>query len=162
VNKAIFFDRDGVLNELVKRNNEFVSPQKIIDFKINLNAKELIKKARKKNYICICISNQPDVSRNLMSKKELDLMTENLLNTLDLDDIFYCLHDDSDNCECRKPKIGLFKKAINKWDIDISKSIFIGDTWRDYEAGNTLGIKTIIIKKKLDVCLFDDEIKDLQ
>ena len=64
---------------------------------------------------------------------------------LKLDDILVCYHDDSDNCECRKPKPGLLLEASKKWDIDLKKSYMIGDRCKDIEAGKRAGCKTIFI-----------------
>ena len=65
-----------------------------------------------------------------------------------MDDIFVCYHDDKDNCNCRKPKPGLLLQAIKKWNVDFKKSFIIGDRWRDIQAGEKIGCKTIFIDYK--------------
>jgi D-glycero-D-manno-heptose 1,7-bisphosphate phosphatase len=147
-NKSIFFDRDGVLNKLVKRNNGYYSPRLFKEFKIYTEAFELIQNLKKLGYLSICISNQPDIARKKMKREELDLMSKKLISELHINDIYYCMHDDKDKCNCRKPGIGLFTEAIKEWDIDIERSIFVGDTWRDALAGKNLEIKTLIIEKE--------------
>ena len=143
--KVAFFDRDGVLNRLVKRDGSYYSPQKFNECVIVEPLIDFIKQVRIKGYLTICISNQPDIRRLKMEIEELNKMTNELMNKYEFDDFYYCLHDDDDECSCRKPKIGLFQKAILKWDIDISKSFYLGDTWRDEQAGKNLGIRTFMI-----------------
>ena len=63
-----------------------------------------------------------------------------------LDDFFVCYHDDEDNCECRKPKPGLLLQASKKWDVNLKKSFIIGDRWRDIQAGEKVGCKTIFLE----------------
>jgi len=165
MNKAIFFDRDGVLNELVERNGGFYSPRKLSDFKIINNAAKVTKKTNLLGFVNIVISNQPDVSRGHMSKKELEKMTDRLSNKLSLDDFFYCIHDDSDLCNCRKPAAGLLEQAIKKWDIDLKKSLLIGDTWKDAEAANKVNVKCLLLDRvyNLDYKKVEriDDLKDI-
>ena len=99
---AIFFDRDGVLNDLVNRDGGLYSPQNFTDFKIADNALEITKFTSSKGFLNIVLSNQPDISRGTLMMDELNQMTELLLNKLVIDEVFYCKHDDSDKCKCRK------------------------------------------------------------
>ena len=143
--KVAFFDRDGVLNHLVRREGSYYSPQKFNEFTIVRPLLGFVKKVKSKGYLTICISNQPDIKRLRMEIDELDKMTKELMDNYKFDDILYCLHDDDDDCSCRKPKIGLFQKAVLKWNIDLKKSFYVGDTWRDEEAGKNLGLTTFMI-----------------
>ena len=72
-------------------------------------------------------------------------MNEYLKKELNLDDIFVCFHDDHDKCECRKPNPGLIFEAAKKWNVKLNKSYMIGDRWKDIDAGNRSGCKTIFI-----------------
>ena len=146
--KAAFFDRDGVLNKLVERDNGFYSPRVFSQFKIILNSIEVTNYTKSKGYLNIVISNQPDIARNLLPKTELEKMTNVLCNKLIIDDVFYCFHDDIDNCKCRKPRIGLFISAKSKWDIDFKNSFFIGDTEKDYNAAKKINIPFYLINYK--------------
>ena len=67
-----------------------------------------------------------------------------------IDEIFVCKHDKKDRCMCRKPKNGMLKSAAKKWNIDFKKSFLIGDRWKDIEAGNSVGCKTIYIDYNYD------------
>ena len=145
--KAIFLDRDGVLNELVYRNQGFFSPRKLSDFKITIDSKDFTKYTSSLGYLNIVISNQPDISRGLLSENILDEMTNLLHYNLLIDDVFYCVHDNKDNCKCRKPLAGLIFDAVKKWDIDINQSYFIGDSWKDIEAAKNADVSYFLLDR---------------
>lgn len=145
--KAVFFDRDGVLNHLVQRDGSFYSPQIFEDFHIVDEAKEVVKRVHKMGFLAIVVSNQPDISRGKLKQSELDKMTEMVLKILSMDDVFYCTHDDNDDTGCRKPAPGLFFTAQKKYNIDFNKSFMIGDTWKDVEAAKNAGISMILLRR---------------
>ena len=153
--KAIFFDRDGVLNELVLRDGSFYSPQKIENFRIVSEAKEVVNRVHKMGFLAIVVSNQPDISRGKLKQSELDKMTDMLYEKLSIDDVFYCTHDDSNDTGCRKPAPGLFYSAQEKYNIDFNKSFMIGDTWKDVEAAKNAGISMILLDKN-----YNQDLKD--
>ena len=153
--KAVFFDRDGVLNRLVIRNGAYYSPQKIEDFKIKKDAIQVIKDVQKLGYLTIVVSNQPDIARGKMKQSELNKMTALLYDELNVDDVLYCTHDDNDNCNCRKPKPGLILSAQEKCKIDLSKSFMIGDTWKDVYAAKNCGLKMVLINKEYNANIED-------
>ena len=144
---AIFYDRDGVLNQLVNRDQGQYSPQRFIDFKISNNAKEITKYTSSLGFLNIVISNQPEISRGTLAISELNKMTSELYKKLVIDDVYYCKHDDRDNCDCRKPLPGLILKASEKWKIDLNKSYFIGDSWKDIEAAKKASVKSFLIDR---------------
>jgi D-glycero-D-manno-heptose 1,7-bisphosphate phosphatase len=143
--RAIFFDRDGVLNELVSRDGSFYSPQTFKDFHIVDEAKEVVSHVQNMGYLTIVISNQPDISRGKLKQSELDKMTTMLINKLNIDDIFYCTHDDHNDIGCRKPAPGLFFNAQKRHNINFNESFMIGDTWKDVEAAKNAGIAKMIL-----------------
>lgn len=145
--KAVFFDRDGVLNYLVKRDNSFYSPQNFEDFQLVDNASEVVNRIHKMGFLAIVISNQPDISRGKLEQSDLNKMTDLLFEKLNIDDAFYCIHDDDNDPGCRKPAPGLFFTAQKKYNIDFNKSFMIGDTWKDVEAAKNAGIPMILIGK---------------
>lgn len=147
MNKAIFFDRDGVLNELVKRDGGFYSPQSFDQFIVLGAANNVINKLRERGFLCIVVSNQPDISRGYLNNTELNRMTKVLFDDLKLDDVFYCTHDDSDSCNCRKPAPGLLIQAAKKWTIDLQDSYMIGDTWKDAEAAENANVKFLLLNR---------------
>lgn len=147
MNRAVFFDRDGVLNNLVFRDGKYYSPRNINKFKLFNDAEEVIYTIRDKGYLAIIVSNQPDIARGYLKKSVLDEMTKLLFDKLSVDDVFYCMHDDPDVEECRKPAPGLIIKAQKKWGIDLNQSLMVGDTEKDQGAAKNAGVKFILISR---------------
>ena len=143
--KAIFLDRDGVINKVIIKRGLPFSPLSFDLLEILPSIKESILRLKKLNFVCLVVTNQPDVSRKKIEKKTVIKMNNYLKDEIKLDDIFVCYHDDHDYCKCRKPKPGLLLEASKKWDIDLKKSYMIGDRWKDIEAGRCVGCKTIFI-----------------
>ena len=146
--KSVFLDRDGVINKAYIKDGLPQSPNSLNELKILPGVKESIIKLKKLNFICLMVTNQPNVSRKKIDKNSVIQMNNFLKNEIALDDIFVCYHDDSDNCNCRKPKPGLLLQAGKKWDVDFKKSFMIGDRWRDIQAGEKVGCKTIFLDYK--------------
>ena len=148
-NKAIFLDRDGVINN--DTGHYYI--YKPEDFKINNGIINLLKKFQKENYFLIIISNQGGISKGIYSKEDVKKVHEYLKiilakNDVFLKEIYYCPHHDTiENCICRKPNSLLLEKAIARFNIDIQLSYFIGDSERDIIAGKKVGLKTIKIEK---------------
>ncbi len=159
MNKAIFLDRDGVINQAYIANRKPYPPKNINELKILPFIPEALLMLSKAGYKLITITNQPDVIRGTICKKEVDAIHQALLQTLVLDAIFTCFHDDHQNCNCRKPLPGLIFTAANIYNIDLKKSYVIGDRWKDIEAGHQAGCTTFFIdyqynEKKPDFCAF--------
>lgn len=143
--RAIFFDRDGVLNDVIVDGEGIRSPRALGEFRIKEGAREVVQRVKERGYLAIVVTNQPEVKRNLLDKDELDCMHAALKKELGVDDVLVCLHDNDDGCACRKPKPGMLLDAARKWNIDLSQSFIVGDTWRDVGAGEAAGVKTILI-----------------
>tara|TARA_B110000014_G_C20126596_1_gene600836 strand:+ start:3604 stop:4089 length:486 start_codon:yes stop_codon:yes gene_type:complete len=145
-NKAVFLDRDGVINK--KRIDHVKS---VDEFKIFSNVGDAIKLLRDKGYLVIIITNQSVIGRNIISEKKLDEIHIELKNYLKqsntyVDSIYYCPHIPEQNCDCRKPKPGLLIKAGNDFGIDLEKSYFIGDSVSDLNAAKEAKCKGILLK----------------
>jgi|TARA_B100001964_G_scaffold223234_1_gene268935 D-glycero-D-manno-heptose 1,7-bisphosphate phosphatase len=143
--KAVFLDRDGVINKAFIKDGKPTSPNSLDELEILPGVKESILKLKKLNFICLVVTNQPDVPRGKINKNNVIKINNFLKKKIELDDIFVCYHDDKDNCNCRKPKPGLLLQASKKWNVDFKKSFMIGDRWRDIQAGEEVGCKTIYL-----------------
>ncbi len=143
-NKAVFLDRDGVIN---KEQGNYVTH--LEDFIINIGVVEALKIFRDKNYLLIVISNQGGIAKGICTKEEVDYLHHHLHrsfknNGIQLSAIYYCPHHpDVTNCICRKPDSQMLEKAMARFNIDPLQSYFIGDADRDMEAGKKAGVKTI-------------------
>ena len=142
--RSIFLDRDGVLIHVKKIRNKPYSVDEISKIKIIKNTKETLN-ILKKNFLLIMVTNQPNVSRGLVSRSKVIKINNYLKKELKLDDIYCCFHDDNDNCYCRKPKPGMIFQAQKYYNIDLSKSYFVGNSINDYKAAKAAGVKPIII-----------------
>lgn len=146
--KAVFLDRDGVLNE--ERGDWTYLLE---DFRINEGVAAALKIFQQKNYLLIVISNQSGIAKGIYQKEQteyLHLHLERVLKNhgIELTEVYYCPHHpDVSNCICRKPDSVLLEKAIARFNIDASQSYFIGDADRDEVAGKKAGVKTIKVKK---------------
>ena len=171
-NKAIFLDRDGVINEIVYHKDMGIvdSPFTVEQFKLLPDVGKAIKKFHDLGFKVILVSNQPGIAKDHHNLDTLEKIKTKMRNELakkgaKLDAEYYCLHHPEakiekykEICNCRKPKPGMMLKAAKDHDIDISKSWMIGDGINDIQAGKAAGLKTIFIGRlKCDICKFLDE-----
>ena len=146
-NKAVFLDRDGVLN---KEMGDYVC--RIEDFHVLEHNLKSLKELQDRGYLLIVATNQGGLAKGWYSEEQLAEMHEKLRTVykkggVELTDIFYCPHhpDFTGDCDCRKPKPGLLLQGIEKYNVDPALSYFIGDRERDVIAGTAAGVKGILI-----------------
>jgi D-glycero-D-manno-heptose 1,7-bisphosphate phosphatase len=143
--RAVFLDRDGVINRAVVRDHRPYPPETLDKLDLLPGVADALQKLRQAEYLLIVVTNQPDVARGTLSRETLDAMHRSLSEQLPLDDILVCCHTDADRCSCRKPLPGMLLEAAAKHNIDLSASFMVGDRWRDIEAGYNAGCRTILI-----------------
>ena len=144
---AIFFDRDGVLNKPLVDGPPPQFPRRFEDFHLYEGLAADLQRLKNAGYLLIVITNQPELARGLLNPTELQKMHDYLLTELPLDDLCMCPHDDHHLCSCRKPKPGMLLEAAKKWNLDLKKSVMIGDTWKDMEAGKGAGCTTCLLER---------------
>jgi len=147
VKRAVFLDRDGVLNRPIIRGVTAHAPERFEDFEIYPDAKAAVEKLHRAGLLAIVVTNQPEVARGVCPKDDLEAMHRELKEKTAVDDIFVCPHEDQDGCSCRKPLPGLLIAAARKWDIDLKRSFMVGDRWRDIGAGTAVGCLTFLIER---------------
>jgi D-glycero-D-manno-heptose 1,7-bisphosphate phosphatase len=145
--RAVFLDRDGVVNEAVLREGRPYPPQDAAHLRIPAGASEALARLKEQGYLLLVVTNQPDVARGRQKREAIEEMNRRLTAELPLDEVLTCYHDDSDRCDCRKPQPGLIMRAARQHGIDLSQSYLIGDRWRDIDAGANAGCKTILIDR---------------
>lgn len=147
MNKAVFFDRDGVIN--FERGEYTYLPK---DFVINEGIIPSLKILQEHGFLLIIVSNQGGISKELYTKEQVEEVHQYLRDELkkheiQLTEIYYCPHHAAfENCLCRKPKSLMLEKAIARFDIDIQTSYMIGDSERDITAAEKVGLNTIKIE----------------
>ena len=145
IRRAVFLDRDGVLNRALVREGKPYPPAGPAELEILSGVAEACAALRQAGFLLIAVTNQPDVARGTQRREVVEAINQVLHTHLPLDDIRVCYHDDGDHCPCRKPEPGLLLKAARDWDIDLSASFMVGDRWKDIEAGRRAGCKTIFV-----------------
>ena len=153
--KAIFLDRDGVINK-DPGNGDYIKSWK--EFQFFPGAIEAIKMLNKNGFEIFVISNQAGVGRGIYSQGDLDDITRNMLAEIraqggDITSVSYCTHKPDEGCNCRKPNTGMIEESTKGLDIVFKDTYFIGDSWRDIGAGKKAGCKTILLltgKEDLD------------
>jgi D-glycero-D-manno-heptose 1,7-bisphosphate phosphatase len=149
--KAIFLDRDGIINKARIVKHKPYPPNNVRNTVLVEGISELLCYAQDLGFLNIVVSNQPDVARGIRSWINVQDITDYLSDKLpQIYDFYYCYHDDKDECECRKPKTGLFMSAKQDHDIDLEKSWMIGDRRSDILAGKNARCKTIFVDYDYD------------
>lgn len=144
---AAFLDRDGVLNKMiVKKGSPPRPPAQLNELAILPGVERACSRLRKAGFLLIMVTNQPDVARGIYQRENVDEINRVLQNKLRIDSVKVCFHDDCDRCNCRKPKPGMITRSAREFQIDLTGSFMIGDTWKDIEAGLRAGCRTILIE----------------
>jgi len=146
LHRAVFLDRDGVLNRAVIREGRPFPPANEAQLEITADAKSLLQRLKERGYRLLVVTNQPDVSKGITARETVEAINLRLTKELPLDDILVCYHTDADECDCRKPKPGLLLEAARRHQIDLAASFMVGDRWRDVEAGQRAGCRTILVE----------------
>jgi D-glycero-D-manno-heptose 1,7-bisphosphate phosphatase len=133
--RAIFLDRDGVLNKVTVIGGLPYPPKDLGEVKVINGVRKAIKLFSEHDFVIVVVTNQPDVARNVTSIESVNQINQYLMKKLGLKHFYTCFHDDKDLCMCRKPKPGLLKFASSDLELDLTQSFVIGDRWRDIEAG---------------------------
>jgi D-sedoheptulose 7-phosphate isomerase len=143
--RAVFLDRDGVINRVFVREGKPFPPATLKELEILPGVPEALQELKQHGYKLVVVTNQPDVRRGTQSKATVEAMHQALSARLPLDDILVCYHTDQDKCDCRKPLPGMLLEGARKHNIDMATSFMVGDRWRDIEAGYNAGCRTILI-----------------
>jgi len=143
--RAVFFDRDGVLDRAKVIDGKPYPPQSLAEAELMPDALDACRAFAGAGALLICVTNQPDVARGTQSVENVEAINAWLMETLGLDACRVCWHDDVEGCLCRKPKPGLLLQAAEAYDVDLAASIMIGDRWRDIEAGQRAGCHTVFL-----------------
>jgi D-glycero-D-manno-heptose 1,7-bisphosphate phosphatase len=143
--RAVFLDRDGVINRAIVRDGKPFPPDSLGQLEILPGVRDALDKLHAANFLLIVVTNQPDVARGITKQEDVEGMNAYLSSQLPIDEFRTCYHDNLDGCLCRKPFPGSLLEAAKQHQIDLSKSFMVGDRWRDIEAGAAAGCKTFFI-----------------
>lgn len=148
--RAVFLDRDGVLNEAVVVDGHPAPPDSVADLVLTPGVEEACAALHGAGFLLIVVTNQPDIARRTRERATVDAINEELRRRLGLDDVLTCPHDDADGCGCRKPLPGLILEAARRWNVALGESVMVGDRWRDVDAGRSAGCRTVLLDRDYD------------
>ena len=144
--RAVFLDRDGVLNRaFLHGDGKTHPPSGPEELELLAGVKEACAALSQAGFLLIVVTNQPDVARGTQRREVVEAIHRGLRDALPLDDVLACYHDDADHCPCRKPEPGLLLSAAQEWNIDLSASFMVGDRWTDIEAGRRARCRTVFV-----------------
>ena len=147
VRRAVFLDRDGVINRALVRDGRPYPPTNLDEFEILPEAFEACKKLKEAGYVIVVATNQPDVGRGTLPQSAVEEMHNFLLKHLPIDRIEVCYHPGrgQSHCQCRKPLPGMLLRAAQELGLDLSESWMVGDRFGDIMSGRAAGCRTILI-----------------
>lgn len=143
LNRAVFLDRDGVINLAIVKNGKPYPPATVDELQIAADVAPALFALKSAGFLLIGVTNQPDVARGTARLDAVEAINATLQASLPIDEILVCYHDDGAGCDCRKPLPGLLVQAAFRYHIELRKSYVIGDRWKDIEAGHNGGCTTI-------------------
>ena len=149
--RAVFLDRDGVLNQPVVRNGLPFPPQRLAEFRVYDDVPSGCARLKAAGFLLVVVTNQPDVGRGRQARGEVEAMHEKLRAILPtLDAIEVCWHAGEkygDPCDCRKPRPGMLLRAAAQFQVDLKQSFLIGDRWRDIDCARAAGCTAVFIDR---------------
>ncbi len=137
--KAVFLDRDGVINRTIFRNGKPRAPDRVEEFELFPGVPEAVARLRAAGFLIVVVTNQPDVARGWQTRANVEAMNEIVQSRLGVDGLKVCYHVDADGCPCRKPLPGMLVEAAAELGIDFGSSYMVGDRRGDIEAGRAAG-----------------------
>lgn len=162
--RAVFLDRDGVINRALVRDGVPHPPADLTELEVLPGVSQALELLAARGFLLLVVTNQPDVARGTQTREVVEAINQHLKQRLPLDEVFVCYHDNADECTCRKPKPGLILQAAQEYDIDLRCSFLVGDRWSDVVAGQSAGCRTFLLDAPYNQrqrCTPDDEVSDL-
>ena len=148
--RAVFLDRDGVVDRAVVRDGKPYPPDSAREVEIPPDVPQALRDLKQAGFLLLVVTNQPDVARGTQQRSEVEAIHAVLRAALPIDDFLVCYHDEHHDCGCRKPKPGMLMDAAATYGLDLSASYLVGDRWRDIDAGHAAGCTTVWIDRGYD------------
>jgi len=147
--RAVFLDRDGVINRALEKESKPYPPTSLAEFEILPEVPAALAKLKAAGFLLIVATNQPDVGRGTLKQAVVEEIHAHMSAQLPIDRVIVCFHAGTglSDCDCRKPKPGMLLHAARELKIDLSKSWMVGDRWRDVDCGHAAGCRTIFIDR---------------
>ena len=143
--RAVFVDRDGVINRGFVRDGKPYPPATLDEFEFLPGVEAGLEALKAAGFLIIVVTNQPDVATGVQRREVVDQMHDRIRRLLPVDDVRVCFHVDADGCQCRKPRPGMLLDAAASSNVSLPDSFMVGDRWRDIDAGKAAGCSTVLI-----------------
>ena len=145
--RAVFLDRDGVINRALKRAGKPYPPTTLAEFEILPEVPAACAKLKAAGFCLIVATNQPDVGRGTLAQAVVEAIHTHMLSQLPIDRVEVCFHPGQglSDCSCRKPKPGMLLQAASQLGLDLTQSWMVGDRWRDVDCGHAAGCRTVFV-----------------
>ena len=153
--RAVFLDRDGVVNRALTRDGKPYPPASLNEFEILPGVPEACAKLKAAGFFLVIATNQPDVGRGTLKQEIVEDIHAFMCRQLPIDRVEVCYHagQGRSDCDCRKPKSGMLLRAARELGVDLARSWMVGDRWRDIDCGHAAGCRTILIDYGYDEAL---------
>ena len=147
--RAVFLDRDGVINRALKRDGRPYPPTCLAEFEILPGVPEACARFKEAGFLLVVATNQPDVGRGTLKREVVEAIHAHMCRQLPIDRVEVCFHpgQGQSDCECRKPRPGMLFQAARVLGIELQKSWMVGDRWRDIDCGQAAGCRTIFVER---------------
>jgi len=147
--RAVFLDRDGVINRALERESKPFPPRNLSEFEILPEVPEACARLKAAGFLLVVATNQPDVGRGTLEKTVVEQIHTYMVSRLPIDRVEACFHpgQGASECDCRKPKPGMLQRAAKELGIDLANSWMVGDRWRDVDCGHAAGCRTIFVDR---------------
>ena len=149
VRRAVFLDRDGVINRALERDRKPYPPRNLDEFEILPDVAIACAKLKQAGFFLVVATNQPDVGRGTLKREIVEMIHAEMCRQLPIDRVEVCYHSgrEQSDCDCRKPQPGMLLRAARELGIDLAQSWMVGDRWRDVDCGYAAGCRTIFIDR---------------
>ena len=146
-NRAVFLDRDGVINLAEVIEGKPFPPVTTEEFTILPGVKEACRRLKEAGFLLVVATNQPDVGRGTLKREVVEEIHAYMCGQLPMDRVEVCYHpgQGDSKCDCRKPQPGMLRRAAKELNIDLAASWMVGDRWRDIDCGHAAGCRTVFI-----------------
>ena len=153
--RAVFLDRDGVINEVRVIDGKPYPPLTVDEFTMFPGVEEACRKLKAAGFLLVVATNQPDVGRGTLKRAVVEAIHAHMNRVLPLDRVEVCYHpgQGDSKCDCRKPQPGMLLRAAQALHIDLRASWMVGDRWRDIDCGHAAGCRTVFIDYDYDEAL---------
>ena len=145
--RAVFLDRDGVLNVSEVRGGKPYAPRRLEDFHLYPEGFAALTRLRQAGFKLFVVTNQPDIGNKQVERSVVDAMNARLAESLPIDHVYMCPHSQTDGCSCRKPRPGMLIEAAERYGVDLASSFMVGDRYGDVAAGHAANCRTVFIDR---------------